>query len=187
MQDTAHRNLPNNSPGHDDVSTEENLSGAAAAQKIADMVKGGNSCFFCTLGMGSQLHARPMTVIEVEEGTGQLWFFTEIDSLKNVELDRDPRVTLFFKEGDNGGHLKLDGSATQVTDKQTIHRLWTPKLRAWFTEGENDPRICLLRVDPVSGEYWDNRHGAAIAGIKMLFGALTAQRVDEGVHGKLKL
>jgi general stress protein 26 len=181
MQDASH-----DLPRHRDVSTEQDLSGPAAAQKIADLVKAGNSCFFCTLDMSSELHARPMTVTEVGEG-GQLWFFTEIDSLKNVELDHDPRVTLFFKEGDNGGHLKLDGTATQVLDKATIHRLWSPKLRAWFTEGEDDPRISLLRVDPVSGEYWDNRHGAAVAGIKMLFGAITGQRVDEGVHGHLKL
>lgn len=181
MQDASR-----NHPSDQDVSTEENLSGPAAAQKIADLVKSGNSCFFCTFSMSAGLHARPMTVIEVDDG-GRLWFFTEVDSLKNIELDRDPRVTLFFKEGDNSGHLKLDGTATEVTDKATIHRLWTPKLRAWFTEGENDPRISLLRVDPVSGEYWDNRHGAAIAGMKMLFGALTGQRVDEGVHGKLKL
>lgn len=174
-------------PDDNEVSTEENLSGRAAAKKIDDLVNAGNSCFFCTLGMNSQLHARPMTVTEVEEETGRLWFFTEIDSLKTIELDRDPRVTLFFKEGDNSGHLKLDGNAAQVTDRETIHRLWSPKMRAWFTEGEDDPRICLLRVDPISGEYWDNRHGAAIAGIKMLFGALTAQRVDEGVHGKLTL
>jgi len=172
---------------HDsDVNTEEDLSGPAAARKIADLVKAGNSCFFCTVGMGSQLHARPMTVIETDD-SGALWFFTEIDSLKNVELDRDPRVTLFFKEGDNGGHLKLDGNAAQVTDRATIHRLWSPKLRAWFTEGEDDPRICVLRVDPVSGEYWDNRHGSAIAGLKMLFGAITGQRGDDGVHGHLKL
>jgi hypothetical protein len=60
-------------------------------------------------------------------------------------------------------------------------------LRAWFTEGEDDPRISLLRVDPDSGEYWDNRHGAAVAGIKLLFGALVGQRVNEGVHGNLRL
>jgi general stress protein 26 len=173
-------------PSHDDGGTEQDLSGQAAAQKIADMVKAGHSCFFCTLSLSSQLHARPMTVTEVEDG-GVLWFFTEVDSLKNIELERDPRVTLFFKEGDNSGHLKLDGTATLVTDPATIHRLWSPKLRAWFTEGENDPRIGLLRVDPISGEYWDNRYGAAIAGIKMLFGAIIGKRVDEGVHGNLEL
>ena len=171
---------------HDPTHTEEDLSGAAAAEKVADLVKAGNSCFFCTLSMGSRLHARPMTVIEVDD-SGQLWFFTEVDSLKNLELERDPRVTLFFKESDNGAHLKLDGTATEVTDKATIHRLWKPTLRAWFTEGEDDPRTSLLRVDPVSGEYWDNRHGAAIAGIKMLFGAIVGKRVDEGVHGQLSL
>lgn len=171
---------------NDDTTLEQDLSGPDAAQKIADMVKAGNSCFFCTLSLSSQLHARPMTVTEVEDG-GVLWFFTEVDSLKNIELDRDPRVTLFFKEGDNSGHLKLDGTATLVTDPATIHRLWTPKMRAWFTEGENDPRVGLLRVDPISGEYWDNRHGAAIAGIKMLFGAIVGKRVDDGVHGNLAL
>jgi general stress protein 26 len=176
---------PTHASDHD-TSTEEDLSGPAAARKIADLVKAGNSCFFCTVGLGSQLHARPMTVTEVEEGSGQLWFFTEIDSLKTIELDRDPRVTLFFKEGDNGGHLKLDGHAAQVTDRDTIHRLWSPKMRAWFTEGEDDPRICLLRVDPVGGEYWDTRGGSLVAGLKMLFGAITAQRVNEGVHGHLK-
>ena len=166
--------------------TEEDLSGPAAAAKIGELVRPGSSCFFCTLSMGPQLHARPMAVIEVGDD-GALWFFTEVDSLKTIELDRDPRVTLFFKEGDHGGHLRLEGTATQSTDRATIHRLWSPHLRAWFTEGEDDPRICVLRVDPVSGEYWDNRHGAAITGLKMLFGALTAQRVDEGVHGKLTL
>jgi general stress protein 26 len=165
---------------------DEDLSGLAAVEKIKDLVSDGDSCFFCTLSTSSDLHARPMTVIEIDDA-GVLWFFTEADSLKNIELDRDPRVTLFFKAGDNGGHLKLDGEATEVIDPATIHRLWRPTLRAWFPEGEADPHISLLRVDPVGGEYWDNRHGAAVAGIKMLFSALTAQRVDEGVHGQLKL
>jgi hypothetical protein len=53
--------------------------------------------------------------------------------------------------------------------RATIYRLWKPTLRAWFAEGEDDPRINLLRVDPMGGEYWNNRHGAAVAGIKMLF------------------
>lgn len=165
---------------------DEDLSGSAAVQKIKDLVDEGDSCFFCTLSITSELHARPMAVIEVDD-SGHLWFFTEADSLKNVELDRNPRVTLFFKQGDNGGHLKLDGEATEVNDRATIHRLWSPKLRNWFTEGVDDPRISLLKVEPRSGEYWDNRHGTAVAGIKMLFGALTAQRMDDGVHGHLKL
>jgi general stress protein 26 len=180
MPDTRNTDASSQDDGH-----TEDLVGTDAARKIADLVKAGNSCFLCTLGSGSQLHARPMTVIEVDD-VGRLWFFTEIDSLKTIELDRDPRATLFFKEGDHGGHLKLEGNVAQVTDKGTIHRLWSPKLRTWFTEGEDDPRICVLRVDPISGEYWDNRHGAALTGLKMLFGAITAQRVDEGVHGQLK-
>lgn len=170
----------------DGHATDQDLVGQAAVDKIKDLVSDGDSCFFCTLGLAGELHARPMAVIEVDDD-GKLWFFTEVDSFKNIELDHDPRVTLFFKQSDNGGHLKLDGSATQVLDKAAIHRLWSPKLRAWFTEGEDDPRISLLRVDLTGGEYWDNRHGTAVAGIRMLFGALTGQRSDDGVHGQLRL
>ena len=34
--------------------------------------------------------------------------------------------------------------------------LWKPALKVWFPEGFNDPDLVLLRVKPVSAEYWDS-------------------------------
>ena len=124
---------------------DEDLSGAAAVSKIKDLVSNGDSCFFCTVAIGGELHARPMTVIETDDA-GRLWFFTEAGSLKNIELDHDPRVTLFFKEGDNGGHLRLEGTATEINDRETIHRLWTPKLRR--SEERRVGKECRSRWSP---------------------------------------
>lgn len=172
-----------------DPTPDDSLTGPAARQKIQDLVSAGDACFFCThtaaTAASGGWHARPMSVRAVDEG-GILWFFTARDSVKEAELQHDPRVTLFFQRGDHGGHLRLDGTVTTSTDRDLIHRLWSPLLRAWFTEGADDPRIAVLRVEPHHGEYWDHRYNAAITGLQLLFGAVTATRVDEGVHGQLQ-
>jgi general stress protein 26 len=41
----------------------------------------------------------------------------------------------------------------------------------WFTEGEDDPRITVIKVSPTQGYYWDNKHGNAVAFVKQLVGA----------------
>ena len=60
-----------------------------------------------------------------------------------------------------------------------------PLLKTWFTEGEDDPRITVIAVDPLGGYYWDNKHGKAIAGIKMLVGAATGKTLDDSIEGTL--
>ena len=58
-------------------------------------------------------------------------------------------------------------------------------LKTWFTEGKDDPRITVIAVSPSGGYYWDNKHGTAIAGIKMLIGAATGTTLDDSVEGTL--
>jgi general stress protein 26 len=63
--------------------------------------------------------------------------------------------------------------------------LWKPLAKVWFTGGEDDPRISVIKVEPAEGYYWDNKHGNAIAFVKMLAGALTGQTLDDSIEGKL--
>ena len=60
-------------------------------------------------------------------------------------------------------------------------------MKTWFTEGEDDPRISLIKVQPAEGYYWDNKHGNLVAGVKMLLGMATGQTLDDSIEGKLKL
>jgi len=161
------------------------LSGAKAIEKMKQLVDKAETCFFCTdvISTGST-GTRPMSVQEVDE-QGNLWFLSADDSHKNEELSRDPAVRLYFQASAHSGFLTLNGTASVSRDKARINELWEPVVKTWFTEGQDDPRITVIKVKPMDGYYWDTKHGAAIAGAKMLVGAAIGKTLDDSVEGQL--
>lgn len=163
------------------------LSGKAAIDKIKELVDEAKSCFFCTeVATVGMTHARPMSVRKVD-GAGNLWFLSSDDSHKNEELLHDPRVRLYFQGSARSDFLELSGMADVSKDKDRIRELWEPVLKTWFTEGANDPRITVIRVTPTEGYYWDTKHGTAVAGVKMLLGAMLGKTLDDSMEGRLRV
>ena len=163
----------------------EDLRGKDAIERIRAMVDKAETCFFCTaVSRGSSGATRPMAVRKVDDD-GTLWFLSASDSHKNRELEEDPAVRLFFQVSEHAGFLTLTCRARISRDRRKIKELWSPVLKTWFTEGEGDPRITVIAVSPVGGYYWDNKHGKAIAGIKMLVGAATGKTLDDSIEGTL--
>ena len=137
----------------------EDLTSVKAVEQIKTIVKQAQSCFFCTaVTLGPSDGSRPMSV-------------QRVDSHKNAELAQDPSVTLYFQGSAHSDFLLLKGNASVSKDKAMIKALWEPILKTWFTEGIDDPRITVIRFAPQTGYYWDTKHGAAVAGVKMLIGA----------------
>ena len=168
--------------------SEENhkdLSGPDAISKIKDLIGKTPTCFFCTaMSSGSSLGTRPMSVLEVDE-EGNLWFLSASDSHKNQEVSVNPQVNLYFQGSAYSDFLYLKGRATVMDDKNKIIHLWKFILKNWFTEGVNDPRITVIRVTPAEGYYWDNKHGNAVAGIKILLGSVLGRTMDDSMEGKV--
>jgi general stress protein 26 len=160
------------------------LSGSAAIHKMAELVRQARTCFFCTQNSAGQLDARPMNVLQVDED-GNLWFLSANDSHKNQELQDNPVVRLFFQGSPHAEFLHLEGRASVSRDKAKIRDLWKFVLKTWFTEGEDDPRITVIKFAPSHGYYWDNKHGNAVAGIKMLIGATIGKTLDDSIEGSL--
>jgi len=167
---------------------EENhkdLSGPEAIAKIKELVKQNNSCFFCTnIKTGLPLSTRPMSVQEVDD-QGNFWFLSANDSHKNDELVHDPFVHLLFQGSAHSDFLNVYGIASVSEDKEKIKQLWEPILKTWFTDGEQDPRISIIKVEPIDGYYWDNKNGNTIAFAKMLIGAAIGKTLDDSIEGKL--
>jgi len=161
------------------------LSGSRAVKKIQELVKKASSCFFCTSvsTRGSNV-ARPMSVQDVDDA-GNLWFLSSSDSHKNEDILQDPTVQLFFQGSAHSGFLVLNGTATLSRDRAKIEQLWEPIIKTWFTEGIDDPRITVIKVTPIDGHYWDTKHGAFVAGVKMMIGAATGTTLDDSVQGSL--
>jgi hypothetical protein len=60
-------------------------------------------------------------------------------------------------------------------------------IKVWFTEGKDDPRITVLKVEPQEGYYWDTKHGNAVAAVKMMIGAAVGKTLDDSIEGQLKV
>lgn len=165
----------------------ENLLGRDAVEKIKEVVGRTQSCFFCTaMASGESGATRPMAVQEVDEA-GSLWFLSASDSHKNKELSSNSSVRLYFQSGEHSGFLMLNGTATVSRDRTKIKALWTPVLKTWFTEGIDDPRITVIRVEPIDGYYWDTKHGTMVAGVKMLIGAAIGKTLDDSIEGRVRV
>ena len=117
---------------------------------------------------------------------GNFWFLSANDSHKNQEIQLNNKVQLLFQGSAHSDFLSIYGTATISTDKGLIKELWEPLLKTWFTEGVDDPRITVIKVETKQGYYWDNKHGNAIAFAKMAAGAIMGKTLDDSIEGKLK-
>ena len=163
----------------------KDLEGTEAWSKLKELAEKGESCFFCTnLKTGLPFNTRPMSPQKIDDD-GTLWFLSANDSTKNADIQSDPMVQLLFQGSAHSGFLNVYGIAEISEDKTKIEELWEPILKTWFTEGKDDPRISVIKVSPTQGHYWDNKHGNALAFIKMVAGAVIGKTLDDSVEGKL--
>ena len=165
----------------------EDLHGELAQEKIKELTKKASTCFFCTqVTPGKPITTRPMAVQEVDDD-GNLWFLSANDSHKNEEIEADPIVQLFFQGSDYTDFLQLYGRATISEDKKKIKELWKPILKTWFTEGVDDPRISVIKVEPSQGYYWDTKNNMAIGFLKRAAGAIMGKTIDDSIEGKIRV
>lgn len=165
----------------------ENLAGTQAVEKIRELIDKSGSCFFVTSTTLNNSHkSRPMSVQKTDDA-GNIWFLSAKDSMKNMEIASDTSVTLYFQGSSYSDFLELNGHAVITDDRAKIEELWDPTVKAWFTEGKDDPKISVIQFIPDSGYYWDNKHGNAIAGIKVLISAIAGKTMDDSIEGTLNV
>lgn len=165
----------------------EDLSGHGAVEQIQTLVKEAKTCFFCTsASTGDSGGIRPMSVQDVDD-EGNLWFLSADDSHLNREIALDSSVRLLFQGSPHSDFMYLNGTASISRDRAKIDEFWNPIFKTWFTEGKDDPRITVIRVEPTDGYYWDTKHGHLVAGAKMMIGALVGKTLDDSIEGRLKV
>jgi general stress protein 26 len=142
-----------------------------------------------TRAADGQLRARPMALAAVEPDD-TIWFLTDRHSAKVDELARDGRVAVTMQS--RSQFVSVSGTAAPVEDRGRVARLWKAEWKVWFPGGQDDPNLLLLRVDGVTGEYWDNSGTSGIkylieAGKALITGSRPAVADDPKIHGKVAL
>lgn len=167
-------------PARGDEDVRHDLAGPDAAEKIKALADKADTCFLVTHG-----GVRPMGLRACDDD-GTLWFLSDKHSRKNAQIAVNGEVELYFQASEHAGFMHLSGQATVLHDRALIEKLWTPLARVWFEGGVDDPCISVIRVQPTAGQYWDNKHGAAVAGVKMLIGAALGKPIHDGEVGALR-
>lgn len=157
-------------------------------QRLAELVKDIEFAMLTTVDAEGCLRSRPMATQELE-ADGTLWFFTELNSGKVAELERDQHVNVSYAAPDDNKYVSVSGTARAVRDTAKAKQLWNPLLKAWFPNGPEDPNTGLLRVDVEKAEYWDAPSSTAVQLIGFAKAIVTGKRYEEtGVeHKKIDL
>lgn len=150
--------------------------------KLAAALKDIKFTMFTTVAPDGALCSRPMATLKVEEKNfdGKLWFFTDRNSPKVSNIEKDQHVNLAYAEPSKQKYVSVCGRANMVEDRQKMKELWTPAMKAWFPEGIDDPSLGLMCVDVESAELWDSPPSKVV----QLVGMVKAVATGERYHGE---
>lgn len=164
----------------------EDITRPQAIQKISELIKDIRIAVLSTVTPEGTIHCRPMATQEAEF-KGELLFLTRQESSKTDEIAHQSQVALNYEDSNHQRFVCLSGRASLSKDRATIHELWNPLYRAWFSEGEDDPQITVIRVVVDHAEYWEAPANAVIRGFQLLKAVATKGRSPVGEHQAVSL
>lgn len=155
----------------------------APFSKFRELTDGIHVAMLTTRRADGLLHSRPMGTRAIEHD-GLLWFFTADDSGKVQEIYHDQMVNVSYLNTSGQRYVSVAGKASLSRDRAKIRELWTPALKAWFTEGVEDPNLALIRVEILAIDYWEGP-GKIVTLLKFAKSAVTGKPSELGDHGTI--
>ena len=144
-----------------------------ALTKLATLITGIDIAMLTTRTPDGRMLSRPLRVQELDVEEGALWFITDRDSHKATEIKAQPHVNVAFAAPSANTYVSIAGRAQVLFDKARLHALWRPEMGIFYPAGEDDPALCLLRIDIDSAEYWDSPGGVVGNALYLASAALT--------------
>lgn len=132
-------------------------------EHVWKLVSAFDTAMLITSAIGGGLRSRPLSIAKKRKDD-RLYFATAIESEKVQEIARDPNVNVALQDGRR--FVSLTGRARVVQDRSLIRELWSESWKVWFPQGQDDPSLCLLEIEPAEASYWD---GSGATGLKYLF------------------
>jgi len=160
---------------------------AENVQKLGELIKDVKVAMMTTADAEGGLHSRPMYTQD-EKFEGVLWFFTDVDSTKVHELDRDHHVNLSYADTSESKYVSVSGVARKLRDPEKAKQMWSVFHKGWF-DGPDDPRLAILRVEVQKAEFWDTPSSRVVQMIGFAKAMVTGERyAGEGSeHQKVNL
>lgn len=130
-----------------------------------------------------QLRARPMALQDPSEvPDADLWLVTGDDTSKVYEINKEHQVCICTYRSRDAAYVSISALATFDKNREEIKRLYKPSWKAWFTEGENDPTITLLKLKVEHAEYWEPTGGRPRILFEKVKSMLTGEPADKNLN-----
>lgn len=104
-----------------------------------------------TTHAGERLVSRPMQTQDIEFD-GDLWFLTEKDTEKYLEILANPEVNVAYV---GKSYVSVSGTAQPIEDLEKKKKLWNKAYEKMLNTTYDDPNVILLKIDTHSAEYWE--------------------------------
>ncbi len=163
----------------------KNLYDAKAREKIKELAEDIDFCMLVTKMDEKPLNAIPMSTKQVDDH-GAIWFLSKNSSEHNKNIEKDSKVQLLYSGTKEMEFLSVYGEAFIETNREVIKELYSKADNAWF-DGEDDPSITAIKVNPKESYYWDNKDNKMVTLFKMGMAAVSGNNQDIGEKGKLNV
>jgi general stress protein 26 len=131
-------------------------------------------------------HFQPMTAFCERDG-GQIWFFTRNDSDLAQATERGGEAMFIIQAKDQAFQACVSGRLVQEFDTGRMQEYWNPVVAAWYPEGQNDPRLTMLRFDVSDAQVWLSETNPLAFGIQIVKANMTGKEPDVGESAPLHL
>ncbi len=163
---------------------ESQNSDSNSIAKLREMTDGIKYVMLTTIDEEGSLFSRPMTVQELDD-SGVFWFFTGRTTGQVSEIKKDQHINLSFALPKDSRFVSVSGVAEVINDIHKAKELWSPLLKAFFPQGLEDPNLTLLKVTPVSAEYWDSPSATVVKILGAAKAVLKGEAYEGGENEKL--
>jgi general stress protein 26 len=121
-----------------------------------EMMEAARYCALITIDESGQPRVRTMDPFSPEEGM-VVWMGTDRDTRKVRDIEKDPRVTLYYFVPEEGGYVSIAGTARLVDDPGEKSRRWKSEWEPFYPDRDAD--YVLIAVDPQRIEVVSNSRG----------------------------
>lgn len=123
----------------------------ATRQKLWEVVDACETAALVTTGLDGFPQARTMECLRLPM-VEEVWFCTDASEQKIKEIQKDPRVCVYFSRPDKSW-ATISGTAEVVTDLDLKKKFWRDDWEKYFPAGPSSPGYVLIRIVPVTARY----------------------------------
>lgn len=149
-------------------------------------IKAIGTCMMVTTKPDGGVRARPMRGV-ADDLANAVWFFTDRDTDKDEDVQRDGRACLTFADTHDQTYVSVSGRLSLIHDRDEIAAHWNEGAEVYYPNGKDDNAIVLMKFTAESGEYWDAPSSPIVIAIKFLQAKVSGERPELGTQGAARL